>query len=143
MLWAFLIGRAAAVATLIFDEVVSGFRYSPGGAQAYYAVTPDLTTLAKVAAGGLPGAAVTGRQAIMSMLTHRDDRAWNRRSRVAQNGTYNGNPVSAAAAIATLELLSDGTLQRKANQLGDELRTRLATLMTQLGVPGTCTWLFA
>ena len=58
---------------LIFDEVITGFRYAPGGAQEYYGVTPDMTTLAKIVAGGLPGAAVCGRRDIVSLMAFGDD----------------------------------------------------------------------
>ena len=77
---------------LIFDEVITGFRYAPGGAQEYYGVTPDMTTLAKIVAGGLPGAAVCGRRDIVGLMAFGDDAEWNRTKRVAQNGTYNSNP---------------------------------------------------
>ena len=123
---------------LIFDEVITGFRYSPGGAQAYFGVTPDMTTLAKIVAGGLPGAAVVGSKPIMSMMAHRGDPTWDRAERVAQNGTFNSNPVCAAAAIATLELVSDGSLHARANKAGDELRSGLSDAMKRAGVPGTC-----
>jgi glutamate-1-semialdehyde 2,1-aminomutase len=123
---------------LIFDEVITGFRYAPGGAQAYFGVTPDMTTLAKIVAGGLPGAAVVGSKPLMSMMAHRGDRVWDRTQRVAQNGTFNSNPVCAAAAIATLEVVSDGSLHARANKLGDELRAGLSDVMRRLGVPGTC-----
>src|SRR6266849_5242086 len=123
---------------LIFDEVITGFRYAPGGAQAYFGVTPDVTTLAKIVAGGLPGAAVVGKRDVMSMLAHRGDPAWDRSERVAQNGTFNSNPVCAAAAIATLELVADGSLHARANKACDELRTGLSDLMKRGGVPGTC-----
>jgi glutamate-1-semialdehyde 2,1-aminomutase len=123
---------------LIFDEVITGFRYAPGGAQAYFGVTPDMTTLAKIVAGGLPGAAVVGTRPLMSMMAHRGDRVWDRTQRVAQNGTFNSNPVCAAAAIATLELVSDGALHARANKLGDELRAGLSDAMKRLEVPGTC-----
>ena len=78
---------------LIFDEVITGFRYAPGGAQEYFGVTPDLTTLAKIVAGGLPGGALTGSRELMSMLTHRGDPAWDRAQRVAHAGTFNANPL--------------------------------------------------
>ncbi|PWU24332.1 MAG: aspartate aminotransferase family protein [Candidatus Rokuibacteriota bacterium] len=123
---------------LIFDEVITGFRYAPGGAQAYFGVTPDMTTLAKIVAGGLPGAAVVGKKSLMSVMAHRGDPTWDRTERVAQNGTFNSNPVCAAAAIATLELVSDGSLHARANKLGDELRTGIADAMKRVGVPGTC-----
>jgi glutamate-1-semialdehyde 2,1-aminomutase len=125
-------------ALLIFDEVITGFRYSPGGAQAYFGVTPDMTTLAKIVAGGLPGAAVVGKRELMSMMAFRGDATWDRAERVAQNGTFNSNPVCAAAAIATLELVSDGSLHARANKLGDELRAGLSDAMKRAGVPGLC-----
>ena len=121
---------------LIFDEVITGFRYSPGGAQQYYGVTPDLTTLAKIVAGGLPGGAVCGAAKYMSMLAFRGDAAWDRTSRVAHAGTFNANPVSAAAAIATLELCADGALQARANKTGDALRSGIGEAMKRVGVPG-------
>jgi glutamate-1-semialdehyde 2,1-aminomutase len=122
---------------LIFDEVISGFRYSPGGAQAYFGVTPDMTTLAKIVAGGLPGGAVVGKKPLMSMMARRGDPVWDRSQRVAQNGTFNSNPLCAAAAIATLELVSDGSLHARANKVGDELRASLSEVMKRVGVPGT------
>ncbi|HEU5192816.1 MAG TPA: aspartate aminotransferase family protein [Methylomirabilota bacterium] len=122
---------------LIFDEVISGFRYSPGGAQAYFGVTPDMTTLAKIVAGGLPGGAVVGKKPLMSMMARRGDPVWDRSQRVAQNGTFNSNPVCAAAAIATLELVSDASLHARANKVGEELRVQLSDLMKRQGVPGT------
>jgi glutamate-1-semialdehyde 2,1-aminomutase len=123
---------------LIFDEVITGFRYSPGGAQQYFGVTPDMTTLAKIVAGGLPGAAVVGKKSLMSMMAHRGDKNWDRSERVAQNGTFNSNPVCAAAAVATLELVADGGLHARANKACDELRTGLSDIMKRGGVPGTC-----
>jgi glutamate-1-semialdehyde 2,1-aminomutase len=123
---------------LIFDEVITGFRYAPGGAQAYFGVTPDLTTLAKIVAGGLPGGALCGKRELMSMLTFRGDPDWDRSQRVAHAGTFNANPLSAAAAIATLELVADASLQAKANKFGEELRRELAEAMKRVGLPGTC-----
>jgi glutamate-1-semialdehyde 2,1-aminomutase len=121
---------------LIFDEVITGFRYAPGGAQAYFNVVPDLTTLAKIVAGGLPGGAVCGRRDLMSMIAHRGDPAWDRSERVAHSGTFNANPVSAAAAIATLEICADGALQARASKAGEELRRALADAMKKVGAPG-------
>jgi glutamate-1-semialdehyde 2,1-aminomutase len=121
---------------LIFDEVITGFRYAPGGAQQYFDVTPDLTTLAKIVAGGLPGGALTGRAEIMSMMAHRGDAAWDRARRVAHAGTFNANPLSAAAGIATLELVSDPALQARANKQGDSLRQGLDEARRRAGAPG-------
>src|SRR6266481_4608820 len=122
----------------IFDEVITGFRYSPGGAQAYFGVTPDLTALAKIVAGGLPGGALCGKHELMGMLAFRGDPDWDRSRRVAHAGTFNANPLCAAAAIATLELCADASLQARANKLGDELRRALADVMKRVGAPGTC-----
>jgi glutamate-1-semialdehyde 2,1-aminomutase len=122
---------------LIFDEVITGFRYAPGGAQEYLGVTPDLTTLAKIVAGGLPGGALCGVRAPMAMIAHRGDPAWDRSQRVAHAGTFNANPLSAAAAIATLELVGDASLQVRANKLGDALRAELREAMRRAGAPGT------
>ena len=106
---------------LIFDEVITGFRYAPGGAQEYFGVTPDITTLAKIVAGGLPGGAVCGRRDVLSMLAYRGDATWDRAERVAHAGTFNANPISASAAIATLEQIGDASLQARTNKLGEEI----------------------
>ena len=121
---------------LIFDEVISGFRYAPGGAQAYYGVTPDLTTLAKILAGGLPGGAVAGQARILNWLAFRDDPRWNRKDRVAHAGTFNANPLSAAAGVACLEALRDGSPHHRANRIGEELRAALAAVWKRVGAPG-------
>jgi glutamate-1-semialdehyde 2,1-aminomutase len=121
---------------LIFDEVITGFRYAPGGAQQYFGVTPDLTTLAKIVAGGLPGGALCGAREPMSMIAHRGDAVWDRTRRVAHAGTFNANPLSAAAAIATLELCADASLQVRANKVGDALRQGLADALQRAGAPG-------
>jgi glutamate-1-semialdehyde 2,1-aminomutase len=99
---------------LIFDEVVTGFRVAPGGAQAFFGVTPDLTTLAKIAAGGLPGAAIAGRADILDCIHFRGQAEWDAHSRVAHQGTFNANPLSAAAAVAMLETIADGKPQAHA-----------------------------
>jgi glutamate-1-semialdehyde 2,1-aminomutase len=122
---------------LIFDEVITGFRYAPGGAQEYFGVTPDLTTLAKIVAGGLPGGALCGARDVMAMLAHRGDPVWDRSQRVAHAGTFNANPLGAAAAIATLELVADASLQARANKLGEELRRELREAMRRAAAPGT------
>jgi len=123
---------------LIFDEVITGFRYAPGGAQAYFGVTPDLTTLAKIVAGGLPGGALCGKRPLMSLLAFRGDPDWDRSQRVAHAGTFNANPLCASAAIATLELVSDAAHQTRANKQGEELRRGLSEAMKRAGVPGVC-----
>lgn len=84
---------------LIFDEVITGFRLALGGAQEYYGVTPDMTTLGKILGGGFPMAAFVGKQEIMRMIAPS--------GRVYQAGTYSGNPVSVAAGLSTLRFLRD------------------------------------
>lgn len=86
---------------LVFDEVVTGFRFAYGGAQEYYGVTPDICTLGKVVGGGFPLSAVAGRDEIMAMFDR--DRAGDRF--MPQVGTLSGNPVASAAGLATLEVL--------------------------------------
>ncbi|MFB3818440.1 MAG: aspartate aminotransferase family protein [Candidatus Methylomirabilales bacterium] len=121
---------------LIFDEVITGFRYSPGGVQRLVGVTPDLTALAKILAGGLPGGAIVGRADIMSRLAFRDDAAWNRTQRVAHAGTYNANPLSAAAGVAMLAGIRDGEAHRRADAAAAHLRRELAAVWKRVGAPG-------
>jgi glutamate-1-semialdehyde 2,1-aminomutase len=121
---------------LIFDEVITGFRLSPGGVQQVVGVTPDMTTLAKILSGGLPGGAVVGQAAIMNRLAFGEDPAWNRKERVSQAGTYNANPLSAAAGVAMLSAIADGEAHRRADQTADTLRKELAGVWRRLGVPG-------
>jgi glutamate-1-semialdehyde 2,1-aminomutase len=87
---------------LIFDEVVTGFRFAYGGAQEYYGVVPDLCALGKVIGGGFPLAAIAGRADIMA---HFDASAVSPDGFVTQIGTLSGNPIAAAAGLATLEIL--------------------------------------
>ncbi len=110
---------------LIFDEVITGFRVSTGGAQQHYGVTPDLATFAKIVAGGFPGGAVAGRKDIMDTMTLRSDRQWNLTKRVPHQGTFNANPITAAAGLATLKLIAEGGIVERANRMAELLRTRL------------------
>ncbi len=110
---------------LIFDEVVTGFRVSPGGFQALHGITPDMTTLAKIVAGGLPGAACTGKAEIMERLQIKGDPSWDRGQRVAHPGTFNANPLSAAAGRAVLEHIADGAAHAAANAAGAKIRAEL------------------
>jgi glutamate-1-semialdehyde 2,1-aminomutase len=120
-------------ALLIFDEVVTGFRVSPGGAQRAYNVIPDLTALAKILAGGLPGGAVAGRQDIMDELDFRVTEA-KQREKIAHPGTYNGNPVSAAAGVAALGIVASTDACEKANTFAAMLRTRFNAELARAGV---------
>ncbi len=121
---------------LIFDEVVTGFRVSPGGAQAVMDVVPDLTVLAKILGGGLPGGAVGGRQEILDLLGFRDDEEWNATSRVSHPGTYNANPLSAAAGSRCLDLIASQPINEQANRAAGRLRDGLNRALTQGGVQG-------
>jgi glutamate-1-semialdehyde 2,1-aminomutase len=121
---------------LIFDEVITGFRMAPGGVQQVVGVIPDMTALAKIMAGGLPGGAVVGQAAILDRLAFGDDPAWNRKQRVAHAGTYNANPLSAAAGMAMLNHIADGEAHRRANQTTAALRQELAGVWRRLGIPG-------
>ncbi len=127
---------AARGVVLIFDEVISGFRYAPGGAQAYFGVTPDLTALAKILAGGLPGGAVVGRADILQLLAITDDGHHNRHGRVAHPGTFNANPLSAAAGVATLEIAATGQPQQHTGELTLKLIREMNDLLRRAQVPG-------
>ena len=121
---------------LIFDEVVTGFRVSKGGAQEYYGITPDLTTLAKILGGGLPGGAVTGNAEIINMLETTDDPDHNQSRRIAHNGTFNANPLSASAGIAALEMIKKEPINVRATEMGTRLKDELNGLLTKLEIPG-------
>ena len=122
---------------LIFDEVVTAFRVAPGGAQAYFKVMPDLTALAKVACGGLPGGAITGRKDIMHLLSGAATKA-SGNGVVPHQGTFNANPVAAAAGIATLEIIANTDACTKANQFGDAIRRGLNEMFEEEQVNWAC-----
>ena len=121
---------------LIFDEVVTGFRTSPGGAQARYGVTPDLTSLAKILGGGLPGGAVAGKAEILDMIQHRGDAEWDATQRISHPGTFNANPLSAAAGVTSLELVATTNLNSHADAMADRLKDGLNQLLSRMEVPG-------
>jgi len=121
---------------LIFDEVVTGFRLAPGGAQEYFGVTADLTCLAKAVAGGLPGAALVGRADIMETIAFTGDAKRDRTRRVADQGTYSATPLIAAAGVAALEILKTGEVQRRLNRQGDQLRDGMNRVLAERGVGG-------
>lgn len=112
---------------LIFDEVITGFRLSPGGAQQRVGVTPDLTVLAKALASGFPISAVAGTRAIMSVAE----------DVIGHAGTYNGNAVSVAAANATLETLEAGnnTIYPTLERLSTELAQGIQLAAARYGAP--------
>jgi glutamate-1-semialdehyde 2,1-aminomutase len=119
---------------LIFDEVVNGFRVAPGGAQEAYGIRPDLTTLAKILAGGLPGGAVTGRKDILDLLDFQLTKGAGK-EKIAHPGTFNANPLSAAAGIACLRNVRETDACARANQYGEDLRHRLNEVFEEERVP--------
>jgi glutamate-1-semialdehyde 2,1-aminomutase len=118
-------------AVLIFDEVITGFRIAPGGAQELYGIKADITCLGKIIGGGLPIGAVGGRADIMDMLAPDGP--------VYQAGTLSGNPIATAAANVTLELLSSrqASNYEYLESISDMLETGLADAAKQAGVSVT------
>ncbi|MFC2953853.1 aspartate aminotransferase family protein [Marinicaulis aureus] len=108
----------------ILDEVLSGFRVAPGGAQSIYGLAPDLTTLAKILCGGLPGGAVAGRADILDLLSA-DPARRGGKTKVLHQGTFTGNPVSMAAGLAMLAELQRINACDRVNALGELARRRL------------------
>jgi glutamate-1-semialdehyde 2,1-aminomutase len=128
---------------LIFDEVITGFRCSPGGAQAYYGVTPDLTTLAKIIAGGYPGAALVGRADVLEVLEYQRENGRVQPPLVAHQGTYNAEPVSAAAGIATLTQVRDTEALASANRSAQGIRDGMNRVIARRGLPWCAYGLFS
>ncbi len=108
---------------LIFDEVVTGFRIAWGGAQERYGVIPDLATYGKAMSGGFPMAAIAGRRDLMA---HLDARRTDRSHLVWASGTLNGNPVSASAGYAALDVLSRPGAFGHLHRIGGRLRREIA-----------------
>ena len=114
-------------ALLIFDEVITGFRFCRGGAQEWFDVMPDLTTLAKGLGGGFPVAAIGGTREVMGMIAE---------GRYSHSGTYNANVVQCAAVSATMDLLAEPGLYERQRALGDRLAQGLRDLAAEHGVAG-------
>ncbi len=125
---------AARGVLLIFDEVVTGFRVAPGGAQAHFGITPDLCALAKIVAGGLPGGAVVGRADVLARLDFAAA-ATQGFEKIQHPGTFNANPVSAAAGIAALEVIATTDACARANAAGAALRQALNEVLEAEDVP--------
>jgi glutamate-1-semialdehyde 2,1-aminomutase len=115
-------------ALLLFDEVITGFRMHPGGAQSHYGVIPDVATFGKAAGGGLPLSVIAGRRDIVELLFT---------GGVSFGGTFNGNPISLAGARASLEELSrdDGAALSHANRTGVALMEGIRAIAREKGVP--------
>jgi glutamate-1-semialdehyde 2,1-aminomutase len=112
-------------ALLIFDEVITGFRFARGGAQEYFGVLPDLTTMAKGLGGGFPVAAIGGSRAVMSIIAD---------GSYSHSGTYNANVVACAAVSATMDLLAEPGLYDRQRRLGDRLMAGLRSLAEAAGL---------
>ncbi len=112
---------------LIFDEVVSGFRWSRGGCQGLYGVMPDLAGMAKILAGGFPGGGVTGRADIIDTIAP---------DKIAHPGTFNANPVSAVAGVTALEIVANEPITETADARANQLKDGLNDILTRLAIPG-------
>jgi glutamate-1-semialdehyde 2,1-aminomutase len=117
---------------LIFDEIVTGFRLAYGGGQEYYGVTPDLCSLGKIVGGGFPLAAVAGRADIMA---HFEKNAVEEGRFTPQSGTLNGNPVAAAAGLATLEVLRRPGAYERLFATGAKLKAGFEALLREARIP--------
>ena len=114
-------------AVLIFDEILSGFRTGPGGAQALYGVTPDLTTLGKALGGGMPLSAIVGRRDIMQTMTPV--------GRAVNSGTYNAHLTAIAGGLAFLDVIADPDFYPRLDALGARLYTGLRDVFARRGLP--------
>jgi glutamate-1-semialdehyde 2,1-aminomutase len=117
---------------LVFDEVITGFRFAPGGVQETSEVTADLVALAKILAGGLPGGAVAGRRDLLEPI----GLPASDRRKIYHPGTFNANPLSASSGIACLGLVQDGQVQAQCDRTTEALRTELNSVLARLGVHG-------
>jgi glutamate-1-semialdehyde 2,1-aminomutase len=122
----------AAGALLVFDEVVTGFRWAAGGVQEVAGVRPDLTALGKILAGGMPGGAVCGRADLVGQI---GGPGYGPR-RVAHPGTHNAHAVSAAAGVATLGLAASGEVQARAGRVAASLQEALNAAFAEAGAAG-------
>ncbi len=111
---------------LLFDEVITGFRLTLGGAQQYYGIEPDLTTVGKIVGGGFPAAAFGGRREIMQLLAPAGP--------VYQAGTLSGNPIAMTAGIATLDILSQPDTYEQLNDKAERFISRLQEALEPKGV---------
>jgi glutamate-1-semialdehyde 2,1-aminomutase len=116
---------------LIFDEVVTSFRFAYGGAQEFYGITPDLCALGKAVGGGFPLTAVAGREELMA---HFDQSRVSRDQFLPQIGTLSGNPISTAAGLATVRILKRPGTYERMHALGRELKHALQRICDSAGI---------
>jgi glutamate-1-semialdehyde 2,1-aminomutase len=117
---------------LIFDEVVTSFRFAYGGAQEFYGITPDLCALGKAVGGGFPLTAVAGREELMA---HFDQTRVSRDQFVPQVGTLSGNPIATAAGLATVRILKRPGTYERMHALGRQLKGALQRICDSAGIP--------
>lgn len=120
-------------ALLIFDEVISGFRCAPGGAQEALGVTADLATLGKIVSGGMPGAAVVGREDVFACMDFRQSAAHGQ-EKVFHMGTFNATPVTSAAGTAALRLVHETDACERVHAYGEGLIEGLNRMFAAEGV---------
>jgi glutamate-1-semialdehyde 2,1-aminomutase len=119
---------------IILDEVISAFRVGPSGMQGHLGLQPDLTCMGKVAAGGMPGGIVCGAARVMSVLSRHSSFGHDPQRRVFHQGTFTGNPVTANAALATIDEIVSRNLCDHATQLGELTRSRLNQAFKRLDI---------
>ena len=119
---------------MILDEVITGFRWSPGDLQQTVGITPDLCSLAKILTGGMPGGAVAGKDEFMQVMAQTGDPHRDRFQRVSHGGTFNANPYCAATGNATLKIVATGEMQDRADLMADRLRRGLREITDRLEV---------
>ena len=117
---------------LIFDEIVTGFRFAYGGAQEYYNVVPDLCTLGKIVAGGYPMAAIVGKKNMMDVFNQKSDSI---SPSLVQIGTLSGNPIACAAGLATLNVLRTENPYEKLFETGYFLQNSLKQIFSSHEIP--------
>ena len=110
---------------LVFDEVITGFRLAPGGAQEYYGVTPDVTVLGKILGGGFPVGAFCGSKEIMKRV---NSLTYERPHYSFHGGTFAANPITMTAGLATLRTIEDGQSIKALNKVGEKTRKRLGEI---------------
>ncbi|MFH0843928.1 MAG: glutamate-1-semialdehyde 2,1-aminomutase [Pseudomonadota bacterium] len=120
-------------ALLIFDEVISGFRIGPGGAQEYYGIMPDLTCLGKIIGGGLPVGAYGGKKEIMERMAPQGD--------IYQAGTLSGNPLAMGAGLATLKILRQGDIYNELERKGKMFFSGLIEAAESVGLKVVVNWI--
>ena len=119
---------------MILDEVITGFRWSPGGLQQKSGIIPDICALAKILTGGLPGGAVAGKDEFMQVMNQTGNTFRDRFQRVYHGGTFNANPYCAATGNAALEIVAAGEMQSTADSMAERLRKGLGEILDRYEV---------